>query len=364
MGVREGKLMFWIYGAFTLQSISAIIAQPMWGKLGDKYGQKPMIIRAGICLTFIYFGMSYCAYPWQLALLRFLNGALTGFIPGSVALIATNSPTNEAPGAVATAQTASAAGQIIGPAVGGILAGLLGYRGSMQISGTAVLISTILVVIFVKEVTKAQSTEKTSLIQDVKTSIKSPVLASIMLASIVVGIFGNAIYPVLAVHLSNISSGKLSDFLTGVIFSLPPAAFLITAWVWTQIGARNSYAAVIQIGLIGSAICAFILAMIHSIWAFSIYFFIAGLFLASISPSTAALIAVKVRSSFHGRAYGIQQSAVTVGALIAFVFSSIIGGKYGPPAIFVFIGVSFVIGALIFPMSVRKWGSKNAEIDI
>lgn len=364
MGVSKENLMFWVYGAFILQSISAIVAQPMWGKLGDKYGQKPMIIRAGICLTFIYLGMSYCVTPWQLALLRFLNGALTGFIPGSIALIATNSPTNEAPGAVATAQTASAAGQIIGPAVGGILAEWLGYRGSMQISGAAVMFSTILVVIFVKEATKARVAEKTSLIQDVRMSIQSPVLASIMLASIVIGIFGNAIYPVLAVHLSNISVGKMPDWITGIIFSLPSAAFLIAARIWTELGARNSYATIIQIGLIGSAICAFVLAMIHSILAFSIAFFISGLFLASISPSTAALIAVKVRSSFHGRAYGIQQSAVTVGALIAFIFAGIIGGKYGPAAIFVFIGVSFVIGAAFFPMSVRRWGSKSVEIDI
>ena len=356
--------MFWLYGAFILQSISAIVAQPMWGKLGDKYGQKPMIIRAGICLTFIYLGMSYCVYPWQLALLRFLNGALTGFIPGSVALIATNSPAHEAPRAVATAQTASAAGQIIGPAVGGILAAALGYRGSMQVSGAAVMISTILVVIFVKEATKAKTTEQTSLIQDVRMSIQSPVLASIMLASMVVGIFGNAIYPVLAVHLSNIRTGEMPDWLIGLIFSLPPAAFLITARIWTEHGAKNSYSKVIQIGLVGSAICALVLAVIHTIWAFSIIFFIAGIFLASISPSTAALIAVKVQSSFHGRAYGIQQSAMTVGALIAFVFASIIGGKYGPPAIFVFIGISFAIGALFFPMTVRRWGGKDVEIEL
>lgn len=364
MGVEKAMLMYWIYGAFILQSISAIVAQPMWGKMGDKYGQKPMIIRAGICLMFIYLGMSYCVTPWQLALLRFLNGALTGFIPGSIALIATNSPAHEAPKAVATAQTACAAGQIIGPAVGGILAGWLGYRGSMQVSGAAVMFSTILVIIFVKEATKARVAESTSLIQDIRMSIGSPVLASIMLVSVVIGIFGNAIYPVLAVHLSNISAGRMSDLTTGIIFSLPPAAFLITARIWTEMGARNSYATIIQIGLIGSAICAFLLAMIHGIWSFSIVFFIAGLFLASISPSTAALIAVKVQSGFHGRAYGIQQSAVTVGALIAFIFASIVGGTYGPAAIFVFIGISFAIGAALFPMTVRRWGSRSGEIDV
>ncbi|MHB1455966.1 MAG: MFS transporter [Armatimonadota bacterium] len=364
MGVSEENLMFWVYGAFILQSISAIVAQPLWGKLGDRYGQKPMIIRAGICLTLIYLGMSYCVAPWQIALLRFLNGALTGFIPGSIALIATNSPAHEAPKAVATAQTACAAGQIIGPAVGGVLADLLGYRGSMQISGAAVMLSTLLVIVFVKEATKARVAETTSLIQDIKMSIGSPVLASIMLVSVVIGIFGNAIYPVLAVHLSNISSGKMSDLVTGIIFSLPPAAFLITARIWTEMGARNSYSAIIQIGLIGSAICALLLALINSIWLFSVTFFIAGLFLASVSPSTAALIAVKVQSGFHGRAYGIQQSAVTVGALIAFIFASIVGGKYGPAAIFTFIGISFVVGAVLFPITVRRWGSRSGEIDV
>jgi DHA1 family multidrug resistance protein-like MFS transporter len=361
MGAKEGSLMYWVYGAFILQSVSGIVAQPFWGKLGDKYGQKPMIIRAGISLSFIYLGMSYCQLPWHLLVFRFLNGALTGFIPGSVALIATNTPCEEAPNAVATAQTASAAGQIIGPAVGGFLAAIFGYRGSMRVSSAATIIATILVIIFVNEAKKAKSEEKTSLLDDIKLALHSPVLISIMLAALVGAIFGSAIYPVMAVHLDNMAGGNIHQWLIGVVFSIQPAAFMLTARRWTRYGSMRGYDKVIQIGLIGSAVCSFILAYIYNIWAFSILMFIAGIFLAAISPSTAALIAVRVDHTFHGRAYGIQQATATFGALIAFFASSIISGKYGIAPIFLFVGISLVIGIILFPISARKWNNDRAE---
>ncbi|MHB0998901.1 MAG: MFS transporter [Armatimonadota bacterium] len=363
LGVKEGQLMFWIYGVFIVQSISGMVAQPFWGKLGDRYGQKPMIIRAGICLTGIYFGMSICDAPWQLAMLRFLNGALTGFIPGSVALIATNTPSSEAPRAVATAQTASAAGQIVGPAVGGLLAAAVGYRGSMQVSGAAVLVSTILVAILVKEANKAQVSDKTSLREDFMASLQSPVLASIMLTVLLAGVYGSAINPVLAVHLANINGPQTSDLLIGIVFSLPPAAFLLTARAWTIRGERKGFGHTIQIGLIGTSVCAFMLTFIHNIWVFSVLFFAAGVFLAAIGPSTAALIAIKIKSSFHGRAYGIQNSAATMGALIAFVASSLIGGKYGVPPIFIFISVCLFVGSITFPILARRWGTLSYDVD-
>lgn len=368
MGVQGKDLMYWIYGAFIAQSIAGIAAQPFWGKLGDTYGQKPMIVRAGICLSFIYLGMSFCTHPWHLAVFRFLNGALTGFIPGSIALIATNTPVEEAPNAVATAQTASAAGQIIGPAVGGFLAAVFGYRGSMRISSAAVFIATILVILLVKEAKKSKSEQKTSLFQDILIAIRSPVLMSIMLAALVGGIFGNAAYPVLAIHLTELSNGNMPQWLIGVVFSMQPIAFIMTARAWTGLGTRKGYENIIEVGLIGGAVCSFVLALIHNLWFFSALMFITGIFLAAIMPATAALIAVKVDSSFHGRAYGIQQSAGTIGALIAFIVSSIISSKYGIAPIFTFVGVSFTAGIILFPLIVRKWepgvvGVEVAESD-
>ena len=354
MGLKH-NLLGWVGIVFAIQSAASIIAQPFWGKMGDKYGRKPMAIRAGLCLAGIYFAMSVVQTPMQLAVLRFLNGALTGFIPMSMALIATNTPQELAPRSIATAQTASAAGLIVGPAIGGLLAGLVGYRGSMQVSGSAVFISTLLVLWLVQERSRDEVVEPTSLLQDFAISLRSKVLSSVMLTVMVYGVFVAAISPILALHLSSMSS-HATVWLTGIVFSLPPIALVLTAHSWTRLGERWGYHHGIQIGLVGAGLCGLGLSLIHNIWMFSGLFFVTGIFLAALNPSTGAIICTRVKASFRGRAYGMQSSASMVGSLVAPLAATRIGAAFGLSSVFTFIGISALVGSFAFFLLVNGKG--------
>lgn len=356
MGVKQ-NLLSWVGWIFALQSAASVVSMPYWGKLGDKYGRKPMAIRAGLCLSGIYFGMSICQTPLQLAFLRFLNGALTGFIPSSMALIATNTPEDEAPRAIATAQTASAAGLIVGPAIGGFLASLLGYRGSMVFSGSLVFVSVIAVWLMVQEKSKASVVQQTSLLQDFATALQSPILSSIMLTVMVTGIFGSAITPILALHLSRMNHGA-PDWFTGLVFSLTPTALLLTAHAWSRFGERSGYQRGIQIGLTGIAICALALTFVRNVWLFAGVFFVTGLFLAAINPSTGALICTRVDPTFRGRAYGMQSSATMVGTVAAPLIATRIGMEFGLAYVFTFVGIIALAGAVAFTTLVGGWESQ------
>jgi MFS transporter, DHA1 family, multidrug resistance protein len=300
--------------------------------------------------------MSICNAPWQLALLRFLNGALTGFVPGSVALIACNTPEELAPRAVATAQTSSAAGQIIGPAVGGMMAavGFLGYRGSMRISGVAVLISTIMVWRLVQVKSKPAPVEKTSLLQDFATSLWSPALASVMVAVMLYSAFFAAIQPFLVIHLGNIA-GRSPQWLSGAVFSLPPLAFLLSAQPWTRFGEKWGFHKGVMIGLLGASICVAFLFPIRNIWAFAAVFFLSGLALAAVNPSCGAIICDKVDEGFRGRAYGMLYSAGTFGSLWAPLAAAPVAGRFGIPVIFACLAGLLLIGVAAFRVLVRKW---------
>lgn len=347
-------LNLWISLVFAAQSLAAIVAQPFWGKLGDSYGRKPMIIRAGICLAGVYYGMSLCHNPWQLAACRFLNGALTGFIPGSIALIATNTPEEEAPKYLAAVQTTSSIGLIIGPAVGAALAGLLGYRGSMAISGTACLVSTIVVWALVQEPNKVVITEKTSLIQDFGIALRSRVQRSILFVVMIAWAYGAGISPFLILHLEKLGPHAQS-WLPAVIFSLPAMAFVASAYKWTSIGERRGYDRTILVGFIGGGICTIILFFAHNIWMFGIIYFLTGVCLATLGPAIGAITCTRVEESFRGRAFGIQQSAGTLGALIAPLAMGIVSTYFGRPSIFLAVGGVFLIGGFIFKGMARRW---------
>ncbi|NPV80951.1 MAG: MFS transporter [Firmicutes bacterium] len=346
LGVPDSDLAQWSGIIFAMQSVSGIVMQPLWGKLADRFGRKPMVVRAGICLVLIYMGMSICKTAWQLAIFRFLNGALTGFIPGSIALIATNTPELLSGRYVAIAQTASATGGIIGPAIGGALAGLFGFRGAMQISGVVVLFSTLLVIWIVKEPNKASINVETSLLEDFRIAVRNPVLLVVMGTTMIAWIVSGAIQPILTIYLEQLSSVE-AHWLSGIVFSLPGLGFLLTAYRWSCLGERISYYGALLRGLIGTGLSVFALALVTNIWQFAIFYFVSGVFMAAIAPCAAALIATKVDESFRGRAYGIQQAAGTMGGFVAPLAGGMIGGLLGLRYVFVFTAAVSLLGALM-----------------
>lgn len=358
LGVGD-NIAQWSGFVFAVQSTAGIVMQPLWGSLGDRYGRKTMVLRAGFCLCAIYYLMSYCTAPWQLAVLRFLNGALTGFIPGSMTLIATNTPVELSAGYVAIAQTASAAGGILGPAIGGLLAGVLGYRDSMRVSGTAVLIATMVVWLLVQERNKACSTKPMNLFNDFRTALTNPIMSTIMTVTLISWAIGAAIQPILTLYLEQMAAGG-PQWLNGVVFSLPGLAFLIMGYRWSAIGSKITFQKAILAGIAGSGLAVAALASVNSIWAFSGIYFIMGIFSAALAPCSSAVIALKIDEEFRGRAYGMQQSAGTLGGLIAPLLSGAIGGYLGLRWVFGTTGLLILAGAVIVSYQMTKWAKENA----
>ena len=288
IGGKGPHFATWVSVIFAAQSLAAIIAQPSWGKLGDKLGRKPMILRAGFCLACVYYAMSMCRAPWQLALCRFLNGALTGFIPGSFALVSTNTPEDKSPRYVAILESVSAVGLIVGPTFGAILARYTGYRPSMVVSGTAVLISTLAVWLLVGEPNKVSDLEKTSLLQDFRMAFRSPVLLSLVIAIAVAWSYGNSINPYLVLHLESLG-GARPWWLPAVTYSLPGIAFVLTAYRWSLAGQNWGYDRNITIGLAGGAVGALLLYTTHNIWVFGLIYFATGICMATLGPGVGAV---------------------------------------------------------------------------
>lgn len=316
LGIPQSDLLKWTGMIFSIQCLASIVATPFWGKMGDKYGRKPMILRAGVFLAAIYYGMSFCTAPFQLLILRFLNGALTGFIPGSMALVSTNTPPSLATRYVAITQTSSAAGQIIGPALGGILASLVGYRGSMTVSGTFVLLCTITVALIVKEPNKPENVQHTSLYEDFVYSTKNRVVASLMLSTFLSGFFIYSVLPFISIHLKHMSP-NIKDWQSGTVFAFPAIALMITAQAWTRIGKKRGYYKMVMVGMIGILLSAFALSFCKSLVPFCLVFFASGVFMAGISVCSAAATCEDVDSSFRGRAFGMQISSNVLGAFLA-----------------------------------------------
>mgnify|MGYP001609484220 CR=1 FL=1 len=74
-----GEVAMWtglILGATpTVTAISA----PLWGRVGDKYGSKVLVIRSLTAFILTKAAMAFVTAPWQLFALRALLGVFAGY---------------------------------------------------------------------------------------------------------------------------------------------------------------------------------------------------------------------------------------------------------------------------------------------
>ena len=131
-------------------ALSAFIFAPIWGKLSDIYGRKPMFIIAqlGTLASFLMLGLSNSLE--MIFLSRILDGVFGGQIPIIRAYIIDITDTKTRSSEMARITGAMAFGMIFGPAIGG-LTGVLNWRYPSFIAAVLSCISIALALKFLVE---------------------------------------------------------------------------------------------------------------------------------------------------------------------------------------------------------------------
>ena len=104
-------------------SFAQFLAAPMWGRLSDRMGRRPVLLVTLAGSVIAYIGLGLVDSLWMLFAARALGGAMAGNIAAAFAYVAdVTTPENRARG-MGLIGAAFGLGFIAGPAIGGILAG-------------------------------------------------------------------------------------------------------------------------------------------------------------------------------------------------------------------------------------------------
>ncbi len=74
--------------AFSGTFLSQAIVSPFWGKLADRTGRKPMLMRAALGMTITATLTGFSPNVWVLIALRVIQGGFSGYGPIAYALMA------------------------------------------------------------------------------------------------------------------------------------------------------------------------------------------------------------------------------------------------------------------------------------
>jgi len=109
-----------ILGAYSL---CQLVAAPFWGRLSDRYGRRPILMSslAGACASYVILGLAQNL--WWLLVSRVLAGFMAGNISAAFAYASDISAPENRAKALGTVGAAIGIGFMLGPAIGGVLAG-------------------------------------------------------------------------------------------------------------------------------------------------------------------------------------------------------------------------------------------------
>ncbi|MEW9675635.1 MFS transporter [Lentibacillus sp. L22] len=339
----------WIFG---ITFVTALIFSPIWGRIGDKYGRKRVLIISATGLGISILLMGFATNVWQLFILRFIMGVFTGFIPISQAFIVTQTPKRIAGRVLGTLQTGSITGQLMGPLIGGAFADVFGYAATFRWTSISIFISGILVYVGVKELMISFADDK-----DSKSSYSSkeviahifsrPVLLVVMFISMLVQVAHFSVQPILSLYVNELHGSANIAFYSGLAFSAAGLGNLFMARRWGRLGDRIGYIKIVIFLLFMAGIVYFPAAFVTNIWQLVILRFFLGIAIGGIIPVRIAYIRQEAPLAIQGEVLGYNTSLRFAGNIIGPMLGGMLAGFFGISSVFFVTSGLLVLSGII-----------------
>ncbi|MBX5464179.1 MAG: MFS transporter [Clostridia bacterium] len=322
--------------------VATALASPLWGALADRFGQRPMLLRSGLSLGLIYLLMGFARDAGQFFVLRTLFGLLSGFIPAATALVAGNTPREKMGAALGTLQTANAAGNIVGPLLGGLLAQLIGIQGTFFVSGAALWMATLLVLLLVREEFHPSGSRQ-SLAADLRQALGVPALRTVYALLFCLQFGAMVIAPVFSLFVARIVPGA-PEAATGLLFSLSGLAEISAGSLSARIGQRLGYAQTLALGFGLAALFALPQAFARSFVQLAVLRTCLGFAFALTIVSGNVLMGLHSPAGFRGRAFGLLNSVNALAAVVASSLGGWVADLFDLGTVFLVAGVVATAG--------------------
>ena len=343
----HASIVQWSGIAYGITFLSAALVAPLWGRLGDRYGRKLMLVRASLGMAICMSLMGMVQSVEQLVLLRLLVGLAGGYASGSTILVAMQTPKARSGWALGTLSAGIMAGNLVGPLIGGLLPPLIGIRSTFLLSGGAIFLAFLATSLLIREEHRpGKDRQKKSGKAWASIPDKRPVVA--MLATGMLLMFANmSIEPIITVYVAQLVENQAHvTLMAGVVMSAAALGSIVSsAWLGRladRIGHWN-----VVIGALGVAALLLIpQAFVTSGWQLVALRFLMGLALGGLLPSITSVIRHNVPDGVGGNVLGYSISAQYAGQVAGPLLGGFVGGHIGMRAVFLGTAVLLGVGAV------------------
>ena len=347
LGATADNVSLWSGVTYAITFAISAFVSPIWGKLSDKMGKKPMIIRSSFLLAITYFLGGIVRTPFELFLVRAFQGIASGLWPACLVMMSACVPKNKIGISMGLMQSANICGGIIGPLLGGILATAFGMRNSFYVGAVALSLITVTTILFIKEppvapekeINKAQNTSYLTFIKDKNILI---LLLCVCMTNLVI----LQIQPIVSLYVQQLShNSDKAVLLTGFIMSLGGIAGALASPLWGKTGQRVGFYKTITLAFISAGLLMSLQGVPNSLVLFGLMQFLCGLGFSGIFPSANSILVLLTHPSSRGMGFGSLFSAQMIGGALGPVIGGVIVSFMSFNTVYIISGsILFVIG--------------------
>ena len=347
LGVTEiGDITLWSGLILSGPFMVSFLATPLWGTLGDRYGQKLMVVRALMGSAACYVGMALAPtvgtlFGWRLAL-----GGVSGFLAAGMALVSVTVPDAQRGYALGLLQSVIPATGLIGPLCGGLLAGIIGYRAIFYLVAAVCAVGGVVAASVLIEPRHGplHSGPRISVRENLSTAWRHTGLRRALLAIVASQTLATTLQPVFVLYVEQLGvEERLLPTITGVLFAATGVTSLIAAPWWGQQGDRFGFRRTLTIALIGSSLALGLQGLVTGVVQLLVLRLIYGAFVAGPLPILFAFISTASPLDRRGGLMGLSSSAAMLGNLLGPLAGGYVAGHFGVRAVF-FASAALLVG--------------------
>lgn len=336
-------------GGALIMAVSA----PVWGIIADRFGRKPMVLRAMFFGAFTIGLMSLATNPWHLLILRFFEGAFTGTVAASTTLVASTTPKRSMGFALGMMQTAVFTGASVGPLFGGLLADYIGFRPTFIAAGSMLFIGGIIVLLLVHEDFTPPKRGK-----DAGTS-NGPGLRTLLFGGAMLGMVAvmfalrtstSAIQPIMPLYVQQLTSatGSIAT-LSGLTLGAAGVTSAVAAVMLGRLADKIGHKVILISSTIAVGLLYLPMAVAQSPLQLIVMNGLLGIAAGGVMPSANAIVANLTPNQRRGAVYGFLAAATSVGGFVGPLGGAGLAAAVDIRYVFVVTGMLMLLaGAWVF----------------
>lgn len=356
LGVEPEHVSLWSGAVFSITFFIGGIMAPFWGKLADSKGKRLMGIRSSLGLALAYTLAGMVTSPFQLFLVRGLQGFAAGLISVFMSVVGSIAPADKLGVSMGIFQSGVTCGQVLGPLIGGVLSTWFGMRVPFFVAGTLLVFIALTFVFIIPEPNKPvkKAGGEKLVLKERKDVLE--ILGYVAIVQVVI----LTIQPIMSLYVKQLSNGgDKVVLLSGMIFSSVGIAAIFTAPLWGKLGQRKGFFASMSIAGTLAGVMAIGCSIPKTLLGFGIMNFIYGLFFAGIQPALSASLSSITPSNQQGQAFGYMFSAIQFGAMTGPLVGGVVAAVL--PMHYVYIVAGLMLLALSGVVYYRHGKKQLAE---